>query len=98
MGTTLLRASRWWKLTKFLRNELRIEPQGANLVTEAGGGVPAPKQLKNLENNDFGGLGVGVSAPPLGPTACLGPCLGSCAGVIACLGLAYGTPFKGCLW
>ena len=56
-------------MTKFLRNELRIEPQGANLVTEAGGGVPAPKQLKNLENIDFGGLGVGGSPPPLGPVS-----------------------------
>ena len=56
---------------KFLRNELRIELQGANVVTEAGGGVPGPKQLKNLENIDFGGLGVGGSPPPLGP---IGPC------------------------
>ena len=52
------------KLTKFLRNELRIEPQGANVVTEAGGGVPGPKQLKNFENMDFGGLGVGGSPTP----------------------------------
>ena len=61
------------KLTKFLRNELRIKPQGANVVTEAGGGVPGPKQLKNLENIDFGGLGVGGSPPPLGPISLLRP-------------------------
>ena len=63
------------ELTKFLRNELRIEPQGANVVTEAGGGVPAPKQLKNLENIDFGGLGVGGSPPPLGPSLSEDPSL-----------------------
>ena len=52
------------KLTKILRNELRIKPQGANVVTEAGGGVPGPKQLKNFENMDLGGLGVGGSPTP----------------------------------
>ena len=63
------------KLTKFLRNELRIKPQGANVVTEAGGRVPGPKQLNNLENIDFGGLGWvgGGGPPPLGPMSLLRP-------------------------